>query len=216
MLELHGPATSKVTSSANQTIRELETIIKSFTAENMELQKKLSDIEAENLKLRNQLKVTEADAHFSKAFHQKLEQCDNFKETMRIAWRLADNDVQRLQWSVNEQDAPGYLPDYLQIWGFTAHDAYRICKCMELKFTKHFQKLLPEDWEPGGDMHALVELSVLEKEYLKWLNYKLNDKENMCIANPDIMKEIASKWRTEVKSAYEHCWTNAQKEGIFD
>lgn len=180
MLELHGPAASKVTSSANQTIRELETIIKSFTAENMELQKKLNKSEENRQKMETEL---------NNMIKTQSDTCTEFRGMKEFDGSKYTEDLYA-----------GELNAFFRFWGFTPKEAFDLSQHMGVGLVENLMPLEEKDWEPGGEIHKLMFLSDTKKQYLKWLWNKICGRESRL--NPDIIQEIVQSWRNKVLLAY--------------
>lgn len=214
ILELHGPAASKVTSPGNQTIRELETIIESFTAENMELRKKLNESEENQQKMKIMLDQTMTDLQTiidkltedNVELQEKLNKSEENQQRMKIGL----TNMIRTQVNITDEfngvkefdgsEYPQQLDKFFYFWGFKEREVIELCKYLGVDFVENMKCLKERDWEPGGDMNKINFLSDTKINYLKWLWEKVCGRESRL--NPDIIQEIVQNWRCEVLRAY--------------
>ena len=185
LVSTQGHAGSKIPPSIDDdakdiTIKKLNSIINHITSESLLLQTKYKDCQQELNVLKNKC---------STVFNQLLK-----VESSEIGKGRGIETIAK------QKDVPELLKDYLQVWGFTEYEAKVFCHEMGLKRTDQFKKLEAGDWLRGGDVYKFFEkdLSKLKKDYIWWLNRKLNGETSRL--NADIIKEISSKWRKEVQT----------------
>ena len=165
----------------DEKIKELKLIVKNMTSENVKLQESLKDCQ--------------------KHLHVLQERRKYLKTTMASTSLSKTNKLQKINNLAKISDVPYSLNDYLQIWGFTENEAHTFCYCIGTEKTEDLTHLKPLDWEPGGDVYRIHDLSDAKKEYLKWLCDKVKNQDSSL--NADIIKDISSKWRDELQFVWE-------------